>query len=686
MAAPSASGGPSTFRGTDFQIDCAVLKTLDLISQQLWHPLKSSTITLEPREVHSESVTRWDIRVGLPIVLVEAKASVSKAELEEFLVRVREAADYEGNIELVFSAANTPLLNSLKRLSELARECGSDSSKFDELVRREDIPNAAFILGTLGVRGQEKLPRLTFDHQPENALNREVDFRSRMLHPENPSRLRNAISSELRESAKHRRQIDVASLIESLERGGIALERPTKVELSEIAPEAVRALAALQAVPSGLPEEVVADVTGADPTRLQAMLTGINWISTEEGVWLIRSLPFRIRVPDPVDLACRTLDSLLHFLSRHETDSRADGQLKNAILLAKSCLHARPELTLPLFQATEHIVKNIGDKHLLLEISTLCIEGSRGGIGLNADACARARAQAMLCGTSWVFQRTGRLQEARVWAEKSLKLGEAIGWDRNTAFSSKCTGRLERMEAEQAGVPMEDSADLLRRSADKLLHAIQTFSNSQEFGPSHRQVGDCYSLLARTYLTARDRFKAEDALRKAYTILTPDSPKEFCDLLILNGDYEVLWGSREQADGHYSEVVDSLARVSREHSEIYARALTKRAKNRHKLNRKKVALSDFERAVAIWRELGEHEEAARAEWERIELEGSFESGVLRTFAKENSALIRLSAFQMYRQQIRKSTALAHRARPSEGQVSQYLREARKQVALDYPEW
>jgi len=686
LIAPSASGGPGTFRGTDYQIDCAAHKALDQISQQLGQPLRSSSIAIEPRVLHEDSVTRWDIRTDPPAVLTEAKATLARDGLEEFLQRVGEASSFGGQLELVFGSCTTPLLNSVKRLCQVASECGADASKFDELVMREEIPNAQAILSTLGACGRERLPRLVFEQLPEPHLKRELEFRSRVLYPPDPARLLDALSRRLREAAKARHQLDICDLVDSIEQSGMILARPTHVDLDELAPTAISAIAMLQAVPTGLPEEVVADATGTAPPRLKEMLSGINWISMNEGVWRIRSLPFAVSIQNRIELLCQALESLLHFLSRNETDSRADSQLINAVALARVCLPLKPQLSLPLFQATEHVVKNLGDKHSLLEISSLCIDASRYGQGINAELCARARAQAMLCGTSWVFQRTGRLQEARVWAEKSLKLGQDIGWDRNTAFSNKCIGRLERLEAEQPQTNTEDRARLLQQSAAKLQEAIRTFAALADFGPLSRQVGDCYSLMARTYLTAQMRGETEAALQKAFTILTNSSPKEYSDLLILNGDYEVVWGSREQAELHYTEVIDSLSRTSREHSEIYARALSKRARNRARLGRKRWALSDFERAATTWRQLGEHGEAAKTDWEKIEVEGAFEPGVLRLFAVESSMLSRLSAFNLYREQLGKSTALAHRSRPTEGHVSQYLRDARKRVALDYPEW
>jgi hypothetical protein len=520
--APSASGGPGVFRGTDYQIECATLKALNLIEEQLGQPLRHAFIALEPRVVYQGTVTRWDVRSDPPSVVTEAKANLTKAELEEFLDRLREMNSFEGNVELVFAVRSTPLLSSVKRLSELSIECGPNNAKFDELVALEKIREAQFILSKLGPNGRNLLPQIVFENLPEGLLKREIESRCRLLCAEHPTGLLDVVSRHLRESAKQRRQLDISELVSSIETEGLSLTRPTKIELDEIAPEAILALAMLEAASTGLPEEVVTDVTNTGAARLMDLLSVVNWISVGDRVWRLRSLPFKVPIQDRSQLLCRTFESLLNFLNRNETDSRAESQVLNVVSFARVVLNSKPALSLPFFQATEHVVKNLGDRHLLLEISHICIDASARSGGIDAEVCARARAQAMLCGTSWVYQRTDRLQEAHLWAAKSLKLGEDIGWERNTAFAKKCMGRLDRMEAEHHQTSSGDRARLLEASAGKLREAIDMFPRVTELGPldRDRQTGDCYSLLARTYLTARKRSATEDALRHAHQFLT----------------------------------------------------------------------------------------------------------------------------------------------------------------------
>jgi tetratricopeptide (TPR) repeat protein len=684
--APSGSGGPGTFRGCGYQIDYAVLISLNLIWQFLYEPLKSFSITIESRVVQPDGVTRWDIEACPPRTVSEAKVNVSKGDLLEFLERAGEANTLDASLSLVYGGCGISLLSASIRLHGLAVECGGDGARFDELVAREEIPDAPVILRSLGPKYMDLLPRLVFEDLPERALKRELQVRSRDLSPAHPQRLVDFLFRQFSEGASVRRRYQADELVSEIDRAGIQLTRPAQVSLTELALPAISALALLQATPSGIPGEVVASAVGATAEQLQDMLCRHDLVSVDEGNWRIRPLPYQVPVPSREDLLRRGFEGLLDFLSSHETDKRAEEQLRNSITLARLCLGASPVLALRLFQATEHIVKNLGDKHLLLEVSDICIHAEAQGVGADAEDCARARAQAMLCGTSWVFQRTGRLAESRLWAEKSLDLGRDIGWDRNTAFAMKCIGRIDRMEAELPEMSSEHRAVRLRASADKLLDAIRMFSDLGEFGPTNRQVGDCYSLLARTCLAARKQSDASVALRKAYEILPEGRTKEFFDLKILTGDFDVVSGAREHAELLFSEVIDEHSQENREHSEIYARALSKRAANRAVLNRRQLALSDYLRAAEVWRSLDEHEEAAKMEWARIELDGKVEAGTLHLFSVESSILTRIAALRTYLEQLGSSKALARRSRPTTLHVDQYLRDARKQSALNYPEW
>ena len=105
-----------------------------------------------------------------------------------------------------------------------------------------------------------------------------------------------------------------------------------------------------------------------------------------------------------------------------------------------------------MFITIDKPLKAWGDKHLVLDVAELVI-GCARRVPSRGRAEVEGEAQAMICGKSWALQRIGRLDEARIAAEKSLELGEDIGWDRNTAYCEKCIGRLYRIMAEEASDP-----------------------------------------------------------------------------------------------------------------------------------------------------------------------------------------------------------------------------------------
>src|SRR5579864_2820016 len=144
--------------------------------------------------------------------------------------------------------------------------------------------------------------------------------------------------------------------------------------------------------------------------------------------------------------------------------------------------------------------KRHGNKHLVLELADLTITAARDP--LRGEDEARAEAQALICGRSWALQRLGDLDGAKKAATEGLGLGDAIGWVRNTAFCKKCTGRLARLFAERTA-NVSERARYLEESIALLIQAIDTFKTMPEIGPNHPEVGDCFSLIARTYLVAK---------------------------------------------------------------------------------------------------------------------------------------------------------------------------------------
>jgi len=111
-------------------------------------------------------------------------------------------------------------------------------------------------------------------------------------------------------------------------------------------------------------------------------------------------------------------------------------QVPNAIALAKACESHAPELMAGLFWALDKALKQTGNKRLVLEIGERSIAAAKR---CKSETAVKGKAVALICGLSWALQRIGRLNEARAAGEMSLELGEALRWDRNTAFCYKST-------------------------------------------------------------------------------------------------------------------------------------------------------------------------------------------------------------------------------------------------------
>ena len=168
-----------------------------------------------------------------------------------------------------------------------------------------------------------------------------------------------------------------------------------------------------------------------------------------------------------------------------------------------------------------------------------------------------------------MLQRIGQLAEARAAAEASLELGENIGWPRNSAFCKKCIGRLCRMDAGATTDPVRRKA-LLAESIACLQDAMKRFSSKdeEEFGP---EVGDCYSLLGRTYLDAGQYKQAGDAVRHAFRLITNTAGKDYLDLEILDGDLEAALGHRRTAAERYDGALSRHHAAEPELTEMRAR-------------------------------------------------------------------------------------------------------------------
>ena len=95
-----AAGGPATTAGIDFQVDFAVSKALDAISRYLVNPLEEMTFSMEPRVISDDgAVTLWDLMIGPPDTVTEAKLQPKKAEVLDWLDNVDAGVNQGGHRE-----------------------------------------------------------------------------------------------------------------------------------------------------------------------------------------------------------------------------------------------------------------------------------------------------------------------------------------------------------------------------------------------------------------------------------------------------------------------------------------------------------------------------------------------------------------------------------------------------------
>ena len=292
----------------------------------------------------------------------------------------------------------------------------------------------------------------------------------------------------------------------------------------------------------------------------------------------------------------------------------------------------------------------------------------------------------------WVYQRIDRLSDAIADGEKSFEIGEGIRWERNSAFCKKCIGRIYRMQAEkELDNPKPDRqkvAALLDQSAECLTEAIQRFSRLVEFGSDDPEVGDCYSLIGRTFLVGGKLIEADDAARKAFNLISEGSGKDYLDLLILAGDLQARTRNEEAAENLYTGALE-INSDNAEMTEMQARAYLRRGLNRATMKQTQLALSDIDRAATIFRSLGEMSKSNQARWELLRIRNQIPSDAFPLLEAEGytTRIIALEIYSSQRvnQQSRRNV-VGRRAALSSEQWRNIVRQARSRATREEPSW
>ena len=174
--------------------------------------------------------------------------------------------------------------------------------------------------------------------------------------------------------------------------------------------------------------------------------------------------------------------------------------------------------------------------------------------------------------------------------------------------------------------------ELLNESASNLLRAIGLFEEGFGNGPIKGEVGDCWSLLGRTYLFHEKLDAATDALNKAREYLTDENDKDFLDWQILVGDLAMRRLSFQDAEKFYQRVIDRMDSDDAECSEICARAWLQLGVCRSKSGRSDWRAA-IETAIAIWTSIDEQHMTAVANCKLMELGNEVPDGLLPSLSK-----------------------------------------------------
>lgn len=366
--------------------------------------------------------------------------------------------------------------------------------------------------------------------------------------------------------AETRESATISDLLVEVRNAGVKLKPAVYIELEGLPWKQRMVLRAVQACPVEIPSEILGKASRANSDEIAVTLQELSnrgLIQRSESAWV--SSPALPAPETPEDLAFLStlLQDLLAFVSYHGKDGTAALQVMNVVALSEICKSSSPELVARVFMAMDKLLKNTGDKRLVLKVANLSI-GAAGLSGANRDeSVVKGEAQALICGRSWVLQRIGRLNEALAAAQSSLEKGELISWGVNTAFAKKCMGRLYRLRAVESPStigPDQPSAEQgLSTSARLLKEAIRDFEQLEGFGPSHPEVGDCYSLLGRTLLAQGRMLEAGQAAARAAELIPEEPSRDYLDLLVLLADIDFKMGNEANALSYIDKAISIAA-------------------------------------------------------------------------------------------------------------------------------
>ena len=522
------SGGAATGSGIDYQVDLAVWLTLMQLARIMHqNPLAKVSISIEPRFLRKNTITAWDISLegesNLNYFLFEGKISPKKSEIIEWLTRAKAIGQISLGSEcvLVHSRATNSIQQMLKKLTGLAKESNGSSDKFQDLVRLEADSDLRQILDTLGDSAYTILPHVRIWPLDEFALSKMIDtLLLAVVESKDAQRLRDHLRSFFLKGMKERISIRIVDVFEKAKGMGISFHKQAKLDPSEWPQKARHACAILQNCidTNGLPSEVLAfaiDSKEADlEEELRVLIEG-RCIHLDSDSWKMTPLHAPIEGVETKKVVAKAFEFLLELIKRNRRTPLEEKFLDTAISLAHAIEPDEPELVSGLFKVVEKALKSKGNKAQVLQVARMTINVV-AKCNPRTRETAQAEAHARVCGVAWVYQRIGRLEDAKIETERSRQKGEQISWQRNTAFCVKCRGRLLRMLAEENS-DENNKIKLLKLSHISLEQGIKEFEKCEEMPRAEREqeIGDSHSLLARTLFSAKNPGLAQVHLAKA---------------------------------------------------------------------------------------------------------------------------------------------------------------------------
>ncbi len=689
------TGGAAVGRGVDYQTLYAVHVALRLIVRLLREsPLQRPILVIEPRLLSDEQVTRWDLQFSPDAIAVEAKANVAKKDLIELLRRARKSVELNQGqrFELVYDECSVAFLRGLKDLVRLAEEGDGDEQKFVKLCRLESSSDIKEVLAILGDAAFQVGQRLTLRHLPTHLLHETIELHLRFVaSPASTIRLKEGLYTRFVVAMQKRQTFFIPQLMDSLKSEGVDFNDSMTLVPKNIHPSLHISLHLLQQCNRAIPLVVLALVCSESESALRMILEESLAVTADNaGLWHCNPLPVLIDHPNSAELLGDCLRATLQFISQNKSNAVGFAQVENAISLTRKCEIVNPTAATMTFGTLDKLLKRRGRKRDVLDLSRITVESARR-VSIPTEDVRKAEIKALVCGYTWVFQRIGEFADAELYAAQSQRLGADIGWQRNTAFCKKCIGRLRRVQAEQEQ-NLRRRTKLLSESKDLLLEAIDAFSIDTEHGPSHPEVGDCFSLLARTHLMTNRVQDADHCLARARELITADpgfqSSKDYMDLLILEGEIHSIRFQYQAADEKFAEAIRCHDPDDAEKSEIAARVHLARGKNLLSWkNDKNLALNEVQRAAEIWEDSNEHFFRGLAEWTMIEIKDEIPKRD-RNKLKDLSPSVRVEVIRLRQRFVTPSSSrtLAQRAELGDDAWKRLIVDATKNVAIRNRRW